>query len=422
VSSPRRPGGPGALAGWCSPRVELSYRAVAAALEWQRAHLPAAVGLITGDEGQALQSALTGGEALSPELFDTLVRLGLIAFRCKGELGAPACTLGDALTVAAALPAPPDDEPWPFDPRVSSAVFEKLRFGQISEGIVRIQRENSAGWSEHARASRRFILRTAEEVGGRSLAVLLGAGQAFDLPIAELARQFDRLVLIDVDEAALARTIAEVRDPALRARLEPRVMDVTGINGTIVRRIDEAFAAGGSAPEVQARLGRLCRSYRLPDGPGVLGAHEHADLLVSGLLLSQVAWPQRTYAHRLFSEGFGRPTGLAERQWIAPFWAFELLVQQHHINALTRAGDQVVLISDVANIPTMYDAGGFEREMGLRVCGLGVDALAERVPQFLQIAGLGEWSWPRYRPDRRGRPGSRMEVGALVLREPARPA
>jgi hypothetical protein len=65
----------------------------------------------------------------------------------------------------------------------------------------------------------------------------------------------------------------------------------------------------------------------------------------------------------------------------------------------------------------MCDLTGRERDIGVRVRGLGVDALAERVPQFVRIAGMGEWSWPRYRPDGSGRPGSRMEVEALVLNE-----
>jgi hypothetical protein len=421
VSGAASPAGPGAPAPGASSRFDLSLRALTTSLRWLRAQVPAAVGLVSADP-DVLERALGRGEALSPELFEMLVRLGLVAFRCARTPGARAVTVGDALTVAAGLPASGDGPSWSFQPGVSPEVFEKLRFRQTSQGMVRIQGENGPGWSEHAQASQGFILRRVEQIQDRSLAVLLGAGRAFDLPVAELARQFDRLVLIDVDEVALAHTIeARVEDPGLRAKIEPRVMDVTGIDGAMVRRIDEAFAAGGSGDEVRARLATLCRSYRLPGGPSLLEPDEHASLMVSGLLLSQVAWPQRSYAHRRFSERFGRPTGQAERLWIAPFWSFELLVQQDHINALTRSADEVVLISDVVNVPTIGEGTGVERDVGLRVCALGVESLAERVPQFLEIGGRDGWWWRRCRPKGCGAPGSRMEVEALVLREPSGP-
>jgi hypothetical protein len=398
-------------------RVARSRRAVTEALAWQAHHGALAGNILTGAEFEALGAVFAAHAPIPAGLFAVMIRLGLTAFRCALELGAPACGLGDVLTVAAALPSG-HGLPWTPEPTVDAEAFEKLRFRQVSEGIVRTQRANRAGWGQHAERSRAFIGAAARGVASHECAVILGAGHAFDLPLAELARQFEHLVLVDVDEAALAATIeTEVPDRGLRAKIEPRIADVTGIDGAMVHHIDQAFAAGGSARDVEERLAAVCASYRLPGGPPLLAPGERADLLVSGLLLSQIAWPQRVYAHRLFCERFDRPAGEAERRWIAPFWEFELLLQQDHINALTRCADRAVLISDVASLPTTFDQFGVQRDTGLRVCGLGVDRLGERLPRFLGVVGQGEWSWPRYPPDGRGRLGSRMEIEAMVLCE-----
>ena len=76
--------------------------------------------------------------------------------------------------------------------------------------------------------------------------MILGAGHAFDLPLVELAKSFEKLVLVDIDAEALDATVAGVlKDPGLRARTELRLLDLTGINGQLVQRIDEARGVGG---------------------------------------------------------------------------------------------------------------------------------------------------------------------------------
>ena len=40
--------------------------------------------------------------------------------------------------------------------------------------------------------------------------MILGAGHAFDLPLVELAKSFDKLVLVDIDADALNATVAGV--------------------------------------------------------------------------------------------------------------------------------------------------------------------------------------------------------------------
>src|SRR6185295_10475621 len=130
------------------------------------------------------------------------------------------------------------------------------------------QRDNREGWWSHAQKNRAFIEEAARQTPGKSRAVVLGAGAAFDLPLVELAKTFEKLVLVDIDAQALEQTVSGVlKDPALRARTELRVLDLTGINAQLVARLEALIAGPGSAAEIHDRLEALCHTYRLATAP-----------------------------------------------------------------------------------------------------------------------------------------------------------
>ena len=58
----------------------------------------------------------------------------------------------------------------------------------------------------------------------------------------------------------------------------------------------------------------------------MLPAEEPADLLVSSCVLSQVAWPQRVYAKRVYERRFSRVPGPLELRWARHFTDLELRV------------------------------------------------------------------------------------------------
>jgi hypothetical protein len=332
----------------------------------------------------------------------------------------PSCVLGDALTALSALGTNASERwRWRWDPAFDAESFKKLDFSKTSEGIAKTQRGNREGWRAHAERNRAFITEAASSCARRELAVVLGAGQAFDLPLAELARTFERLVLVDIDGAALKATISStIKDPGLRARVEARVLDLSGINGQLVRAVEQVLGGSGGADEVASELAELCRSYWLPEQPRLLGADERADLLISDLVLSQVAWPQRVYALRLYEQRFGKLGAEAERRWAVPWWEFELRVQQDHITSLAGAADRIVLCSDVISRTTLPDRAGVEQETGHKIFALGVASLLERVPSFFRIEEHAAWQWNRYGAGKQGSPGSRMDVEGVLLSEP----
>lgn len=285
-------------------------------------------------------------------------------------------------------------EPWDFDPAVDAHAFQLLGFAESSAGISRTQRENRDGWYEHARRHKAFILDAAARVERPRLAVVLGAGKAYDLPLDELARRFERVVLIDIDAEAMAASSAgAVRDPELRARLELRPMDVTGVAARIARGIEQAL----NSDRVEAQLHALCKSYRLAGSPRFV--EERADLLVSGMMLSQLGLQPKLAAKRLFEQGGGKISPAFEASWDD----LERRLQQDHIDALGEQAEFAALTSDV-----VHHSGGESWSV------IGADRLEARVPQHLEAITKASWTWQRIRDQ------VRTDVHAVLLRR--RPA
>lgn len=270
-------------------------------------------------------------------------------------------------------------ELWTFDPAVEAHAFQLLGFAETSAGIARTQRENRQGWWEHARRHKAFILDAAARVEQPRLAVVFGAGKAYDLPLEELARRFERVVLVDIDaEAMAASSAAAVRDAKLRARLELRPMDVTGVAGRLARGIEAAMAS----PSPEDSLEALCRAYRLAGRPQLV--EERADLLVSGMLLSQLGLQPKLAAKRLFEQRFGKIAPGSAARWSAAWNDLDLRLQHDHVSALCDDAALAVLTSDV-----MHHSGGESWSV------IGAERLAARVPEHLELLSEKSWTWAR---------------------------
>jgi hypothetical protein len=375
-------------------------------------------------EAEHLRDVLAGSCPRADEDFEVLVKFARRMYRIgQVDPDTPQVNLGDTLT-ALSLGPQAEEVPWTFDTRIDADAFAKLQFRKTSVGIGKGQRENREGWWSHAQKNRAFIEDVVRRTQGRELAVILGAGHAFDLPLVELAKAFQKVVLVDIDADALNATVAGVlKDPGLRARTELRPLDLTGVNGQLVRRIDEAVAAAADAAEARDRLEALCWTYRLAP-PRLLPPEERADLLVSSCVLSQVSWPQRVYARRVYERRFSSLTGPwpgpLERRWGRHFTYLELRLQQDHLTSLAGVADQVALTCDVVSSPTVLDAAGTERKSGQTIPTLGVPSLLERVPKIFAVQGHASWEWGFSKATRDGN-GSRKDVEGARLGAPPDP-
>jgi len=365
-------------------------------------------------QAEHLREVLAGSRPRDDEDFELLVTFARTMQRlCQLDPGIPQVNLGDLLTTLS-LAAQADGLPWTFDTRIDAEAFAKLQFRETSQGIGRAQRESREGWWSHAQKNRAFIEDVSRQTARREVAVVLGAGHAFDLPLVELARAFEKVVLVDIDAEALDATVAGVlKDPSLRARTELRLLDLTGINGQFVRRIDEAVASSADAAEARDRLEALCWTYRLT-APRLLPPEERADLLVSSCVLSQVSWPQRVYARRAYERRFSALPAPLELRWARHFTYLELQLQQDHLTSLAGVAERVALTCDVGSNTTVLDGTGTERKSGRTILTLGVPSLQERVPKFFQVTGQAKWEWG-FSKATRGGGGSRKDVEGLCL-------
>jgi hypothetical protein len=305
--------------------------------------------------------------------------------------------------------------PWVWTPAVDDDVLSKLEVRETSEGIVRTQRANRESWWAHAARNRGFISEAIAACRGREVAIVLGAGQVFDLPIGALVQAFRRLILVDIDHVALEEAAASVSDASARARVEIVAMDVTGINQRLIHGIDEQLDGAAIAPEAESGLARLATSYRLTGAPRLVPDGGRADLLISSCMLSQLAWSQQRYARLAYWRRFG--TLPSSEAWGLAWRSFERGVQQDHVDALTALADVAVLTSDVVMHTTALDAAGTARRMGAPQLPLHASSLGERVRPPALVEARAGWTWELRRPDsRRGALGLSCDVEALRLR------
>jgi hypothetical protein len=400
------------------PRFAPIVDAVDRALAWYAGEVPLAeqqppVSLVQSEQ---LREVLAGRRPRANQDFESLVSFARTMQRV-GQLdpSLPQVNLGDTLMAFSLIPQAREPR-WFFDTRVDADAFAKLQFRETSLGIGKMQHDNRESWRAHGERNRAFIEGSIRQTQGHGLAVVLGAGHAFDLPLVDLAKSFAKLVLVDIDAEAMNATVAAaLKDPGLRAQTELRLLDLTGINGQFVQRVDDAVASAGSAGEARDRLEALCWTYRLAEPPRLLGPDERADLIVSSCVLSQVAWPQRVYAKRMYERRFGPVPESQVLRWARHFTDLELRLQQDHVTSLVGVAEQVVLTCDAVSSATVVDSAGAEQLSGRPVFTLGVPSLLERVPQLFRVEQHASWEWRRYRATRT-HGGSCMFVEGARLR------
>ena len=152
------------------------------------------------------------------------------------------------------------------------------------------------------------------------------------------------------------------------------------------------------SPSPEDELEALCGSYRLAAPPRLLHPGERADLLVSGMVLSQLGLAKLA-AKRLFERRFGKIAPDAQARWSETWDGLERRLQQDHVDALCNDADLAVLTSDVS-----HQSGGESWSV------IGAGRLEDRVPGFLEVVARASWNWERVRG------AVRTDVDALLLR------
>ena len=236
-------------------------------------------------------------------------------------------------------------------------------FLQAGRNIAAARLEYARYWQPHIERSQLGILDAARLVRQQGTALVLGAGRCWEIPLQALAAQFDRVVLVDLDEPSMTAAVSTLPAP-LQRKVQIRVSDVTTFAEPLMAATARIVEQSQTAPEAFAALeslyDRIGRLRRLPDLP-------QADLVISSLVLSELVRYPSTYTARLVDEKFDEDLG-AWRGYGSLWRNLRAHAAEDHAEMLVRLGrpDSVVYFADtVGRGPDLNLVDGRERRLAL---------------------------------------------------------
>ncbi|KAF0234187.1 MAG: hypothetical protein FD177_1099 [Desulfovibrionaceae bacterium] len=195
---------------------------------------------------------------------------------------------------------------------LTSCPLPARKLGYLTEAVaIRARhRRCRAAWQSHLENSRAAIMEAAQASSGRKCALVLGSGALLDVPVEQLARMFERVVLADVVHPLAARW-------RVRRLYNVRCMTLD-VTGTLA-----ALAHGPGIPDSTPLA--LCDLLK----------REAPDLIVSANILSQLPLlPLR----RLKASGLHAPLELE---------AFASRLLAEHVSLLEACPGTACLIADI---------------------------------------------------------------------------
>ena len=195
-----------------------------------------------------------------------------------------------------------------------SFAFRRVGYLQGQLGIKVRHRQCRRAWQPHLERTKTAILSAIQKCPQRRTAVILGSGRLLDVPLQELSRQFQQVVLVDAVHPLGAYVLALWYRNVRLVRA-----DVTGTAERLIRVANQ--------PEVP-----------LPEAtPELFCDDKDVDYVASVNLLSQLA-----YLPGIYLERGKRPEIDVER------YSHSLL--QSHLNYLHRLPGIVTLVTDVEKL------------------------------------------------------------------------
>lgn len=175
-------------------------------------------------------------------------------------------------------------------------------FRLAGAGLRSVEQERSGYWQPHVASSHRSIREAASKCERRSIALVLGAGNCTEIPLEELARNFDEVVLLDLDDASMNAAVEDLPDELI-PKVHLSVRDVTRFAAPLMQRLWRAVETSDTAEQAFERIGETLSGLEAADAPPSLPA---ADLVVSSLVLSELHRYPLNYATRLVRDKFGK--------------------------------------------------------------------------------------------------------------------
>jgi hypothetical protein len=253
--------------------------------------------------------------------------------------------------------------------------------------------------------------------------LVLGAGACTEIPLAELARDSDEVVLADLDLASMRQGRDELTSPALRKRVRLLACDVSGgVSANLTRLIEQQrwdTLVSQNAQLVFDAAAHCLEQCDVPDPPEIEGLYSgEFGVVISSLVLSQlISYPLLDMLDHIQRN---TPDYLSEqerhRRYQEAAQNFRTRVIQGHLHLLRElvdVGGSVVLLSDVRGF--VFEVFGTENDtQHRRTLPVVPRTLPELVHDHFSVVEERNWEWITDLPEEE-KLGRGYEVSGFVL-------
>ncbi len=262
-------------------------------------------------------------------------------------------------------------------------------------------RQYSPQHLEQSAALMLSALRNRAPAASRST-LILGAGACTEIPLTDLARASDEVVLADLDLAAMQQGRDELPSSSLRRRVRLVQCDLTGgvsagLQRLIARQHWQQLAAQGARAVFDAAATCL-EECPVPNPPEITGLYSYGfGLVISSLVLSQLfSYPLLDLLDAIQRVS---PALLSEQErhhrYQQAAQSFRTRIIQAHLNllrGLVDVGGLIVLLSDVRGFAfSVYGTDHDARHR--RSIPLVPRAFFDLVPEHFTIKEEAHWEW-----------------------------
>ena len=283
-------------------------------------------------------------------------------------------------------------------------------------------RQHSPQQLQQCAALMLHALQKRQQSASRSTLVL-GAGACTEVPLAELARDSDEVVLADFDLASMRQGRDELTSSALRKRVRLLACDISGGVSASLNRLIEQQPWDKLVPQgaqvIFDAAARCLEQCPVPDPPEIEGLHAgESGVVISSLLLSQLfSYPLLDildYVQRIAPGYLGEQE--RHRRYHEATEAFRVRVIEAHLHLLRELADVgglVALICDMRGF--VFDVYGMENDTGhRRMMPLVPRIFFDLVRESFTILVEEHWEWLANLPEK-GKLGRGYEVVGYVL-------
>ncbi len=252
--------------------------------------------------------------------------------------------------------------------------------------------------------------------------LVLGAGACTEVPLAELARNSDEVVLADLDLASMQQARDELSSPALRKRVRLLSSDICGgVSANLNRLIGQqpwSRLVSQDAQAVYDAAARCLEQCPVPDPPDIEGLHPgDFGVVISSLVLTQLfSYPlldTLDHVQRIAPGYLGEQE--RHRHYQEAAQAFRVRIIQAHLHLLQElvdVGGTVVLLSDVRGFVFDINSTGNDAEHR-RSIPLVPRTLPDLIHDNAMVMEERHWEWITDLPEK-GKLGRGYEVVGYI--------